>query len=133
MEAHRGATNQNSGTKRDTISNNPLKAIKNATERRGSTASGAFACELGINLALEFLLDGGIERKDFEFTIVTEQGLYEGASQNLASRFYEGHLVLVDWRSFEQGFENGGKIPDGNLFTQQLLEYALNFTESEKP
>jgi len=106
VEANGSIANQDRGTKRDTVSDNALETIEDVAEGRGRSTSGTVAGELRIDLTLELLLNGGIECEDFQFAIVAEKRLYEGASQNLASRFDQCHLVFVDWRSFEQSFQD---------------------------
>ena len=98
--------------------------------RRG--AAGHLATGHGIELALKFHFDGGIEGENFEFAIFAEKRGHERAAHGLAAGFDEGDGALVDGGGFEQGFKNGGEIADGNLFAEELLENALDFAEGEE-
>ena len=132
MEARGAAAKQDGRAECDTISDEALEAFEDAAEWSGGSGGSALNAGLWIDLALEFHLDSGIEREDLEFAVVAEKRMYQRTAQRLANSFDQSDLRFVDGSSLEKRFEDRGKIADGNLFAQQLLEDSLNFAEGQE-
>src|SRR5271168_2429158 len=66
MKAHRTVAEEHGGAQSYAVSDETLQTFEDGAQRPGGAAGGAFAgtCQ-GIDMALEFLFDGGIEGQHF--------------------------------------------------------------------
>ena len=129
METHGTVADEDGGAESHAVTDETLETFEDVTQRCGGAPGGAIRGGLRIDLTLEFLLDEGIEREDFEFAAVGEKGLNEGAAERLANGFDESDLRFVDGGGVEKSFENGSEIADGDLLAEQLLQDFLSFAE----
>jgi len=133
MKADGAVADQDGGAEGYAIADEMLEAFEDGAERDGGAAGGAITCGgERIDLALELLFDGGIQGEHFEFAVFAEEWSDERATHGLAAGFDEGDGALVDGGGFEQRFEDGGEIADGDLFAEELLQDALDFAEGEE-
>src|ERR1700680_655530 len=102
------------------------------SQRTDGAASGLFGTGLRVDLSLQFVLDRRIESQNFQFPIVTQQGLDERSAQVLACRFNERDVIFVDGGGIEESFQNGGQVANGNLLAEQKLQDLLHCTQAEK-
>src|SRR5258708_9211677 len=86
VESNRAIANQYSRTERDAVTNNAVEAIQDVAKRCGGATGGTGGRGFRIKLALEFLLDGRIEGKDFQVAFVDEWRVEVRRRQGVAGR-----------------------------------------------
>src|SRR5437879_3227923 len=132
MKARGGGAEQNGRSLRDLISGKRAQAIENAADERGLQSAAGGGRRLRAEGAAEFLFDVVIEGEHAQAAVIGEQGTDQGAGQRLARGLDQQDGILGGRRSIQQGLEDGGKVADGNLLAQELLQDFLHFAETEE-
>jgi hypothetical protein len=110
MEAQGTVANQHGGAQSYAIAHEPLQALEDAPKRGCGHGRRALDTGLRVDLALELLLDDGIERKNFELAVIAKQRLHEGAAKRLPGSLDERYLRFVRAGGLEQSFQDCAEV-----------------------